>query len=247
MAGDDINIKCPDGTFVAYLTTPPARNGPGVVVVQEAFGVNHVMREICDDLALTGYIALCPDLFWRQEPRIQLTDQTDQEWQRAFQLFEGFDVDKGVADLEVALAHLRTTQGCSGSVGGVGFCLGGLLAYLLATRIDIDCSVSYYGVNINALPDEAPRIGKPLMLHVAEEDAFVPKDAQSAVRQGLGGSRHVTILASTTRSPAAAAATTTRKWRHSPTSARPTFLLFIFTRQPPFAAHCPAPRGRGAS
>lgn len=192
MAEDEINIKCPDGTFMAYLATPPARTGPGVVVAQEVFSVNHVMREICDDLAMTGYFVLCPDLFWRQEPGIQLTDQTDEEWQRAFRLFEGFDVDKGVADLEVALAHLRTTQGCSGRVGGVGYCLGGLLAYLLATRTDIDCSVSYYGVNINALLDEAPRIANPLMLHVAEEDAFVPKDAQSAVKQGLGGSRQVT-------------------------------------------------------
>ena len=193
MAGAEIDIKCPDGTFTAYLATPPARTGPGVVVAQEVFGVNHVMREICDDLAMTGYFALCPDLFWRQEPGIQLTDQSDQEWQRAFQLFEGFDVDKGVADLEVSLAHLRTTQGCTGRVGGVDYCLGGLLAYLLATRTDIDCSVSYYGVNINTLLDEAARIGKPLMLHFAEEDAFVPKDAQTAIRHDLGSNRHVTV------------------------------------------------------
>jgi len=110
MDGAEIGIKCPDGTFIAYLAALPARTGPRVVVSQEVFGVNHVTREMCDDIAMAECFTLCPDLFWRQELGVQLTNQTDQAWQRAFQLFEDFDVDKGVADLEASLANQRTAD-----------------------------------------------------------------------------------------------------------------------------------------
>lgn len=193
MSGTEIAIETPDGPFMGYLATPASGSGPGVVVAQEIFGVNQVMRDICDGLAAQGYLALCPDLFWRQEPGIQLSDQTDAEWKRAFELFQGFDLDDGVADLKASVESLRGTQGCSGRVGGVGYCLGGLLAYLMATRTSVDCSVGYYGVNIVEHLDEAGDIAKPLMLHVASEDEFVPKEAQAKVGEGLAANPYVTI------------------------------------------------------
>ncbi len=177
----DIMLSGPDGQFSAYLAAPEPAAGPGIVVIQEIFGVNADMRAHCDALAQDGYFALCPDLFWRQEPGVQITDQTEAEWQKAFALFNGFDVDLGVADLKLALAHLRGVDGCTAKVGSIGFCLGGLLAYLMATRTDADCNVAYYGVGIQDRLAEAAQIRTPTLLHIAEEDEFVPRDAQQAV------------------------------------------------------------------
>lgn len=188
----DITITGPDGDFGAYLAVPASGSGPGIIVIQEIFGVNADMRAHCDALADQGYLALCPDLFWRQEPGIQITDQTEAEWQRAFELYQGFDVDLGMQDLATSLAHLRALDGCTGKVGCIGFCLGGLLAYLMATRTDADCAVGYYGVGIQDKLDEAGNIGAPTLLHIAEEDEFVPKDAQAKILSHFAGSDLVT-------------------------------------------------------
>ena len=190
----DIPLKASDGgSFSGYLATPSAGKGPGIVVIQEIFGVNAGMRRIADDLAAQGYTALCPDLFWRQEPGIQLTDKSKEEWARAFELYKGFDPAKGVDDLKASLAALRKHPACTGKVGAVGYCLGGLLAYLMATRTDVDASVGYYGVGIEGHLGEADKIGKKLMLHIAEEDKFVPKETQRKVTDALGKNPNVTI------------------------------------------------------
>ncbi len=193
MSGQDITISGPDGSFGGYLATPASGSGPGVVVIQEIFGVNKVMRDIADGLAAQGYTALCPDLFWRIEPGIQLTDQSQEEWQKAFDLFGKFDVDAGVKDIDATISHLRGLEGSSGKVGAVGYCLGGLLAYLTAARTSADASVGFYGVNIQEKLSEAGNISKPLMLHVATKDQFVPPEAQQAVKDGLSGNANVTI------------------------------------------------------
>ncbi len=194
MSGQDITLTAADGgSFGAYLAAPASGSGSGVVVLQEIFGVNEVMRGIADGLAAQGQFAIVPDLFWRQEPGIQITDRSEAEWQRAFELYQGFDENLGVADAIVALAHLRTVPGCSGKAGCVGFCLGGKLAYLMATRSDADCSVGYYGVGIESALGEASNISNPLMLHIAENDGFVPAEAQAQIKDALGGNPHATI------------------------------------------------------
>lgn len=189
----EITIETQDGRFGAYLAKPASGGGPGIVLIQEIFGINKVMRDIADGHARQGYLVLAPDLFWRQEPGVQLTDRTDAEWAQARSLMQGFDQNKGIEDLIATMKALRTTQGCTGKVGTVGYCLGGRLAYLMATRSDADCSVSYYGVGIQDLLDEAQNIKRPLMLHVAEEDQFVPKEAQAKIKAHLSDSPHVTI------------------------------------------------------
>lgn len=189
----EITITGKDGSFSAYLAPPAAGSGPGIAGIQEIFGVNRAMRDICDDLAGQGYLALCPDLFWRQEPGIQLTDQTEAEWARAFELYQGFDESKGTEDLTTTLAHLRGRDECTGKVGTLGHCLGGKLVYLMATRSDADGNVSYYGVGIEANLDEAKNITKPLLMHIAEADQFVPAEAQKAIKDKLAGNSLVTI------------------------------------------------------
>ena len=192
MNGKDITIKAADGgNFMGYLATPASGSGPGIVVIQEIFGVNKVMRNITDSFAEAGYLALCPDLFWRQQPGIQLTDQTEAEWARAFELFNGFDLDNGVKDLDATIETLRKTKECSGKVGTVGFCLGGRLAYLTATRTKANAAVSYYGVMLTEHLGEA--IKAPLMLHIATEDEYVPKEQQAKVHAKLKGDAKVTI------------------------------------------------------
>lgn len=193
MSAKQISIPTPDGAFAGYLATPSSGRGPGIVVIQEIFGVNQVMRDVADGLAAHGYFALVPDLFWRLEPGVQLTDKTDAEWQRAFDLMNRFDPDKGVADIQAATDTLRGREGCTGKAGAVGYCLGGLLAYLTAARTDIDACVGYYGVNIHEKLGEAAGIRKPLMLHVAGKDQFVPPEAQKKIVDGLGGNPLVAI------------------------------------------------------
>jgi carboxymethylenebutenolidase len=194
MSGEHMSIKTPDGAFDAYVARPTgSTKAPAVVVLQEIFGVNAVMRNITDDLAAQGYLAICPDLFWRLKPGIDITDQTPEEWKQALDYMGQFDIDKGVEDIKATIAAIRTDPGCTGKVGSVGYCLGGRLAYLTATRTDIDAAVGYYGVGLENLLAEAGQITKPLMLHIAGEDSFSSKPAQAAVEAGLDGNAHVTL------------------------------------------------------
>ena len=139
------------------------------------------MRGICDDLAARGYLAVCPDLFWRQQAGVQLTDKTPEGWKRAMELHDGFDAEAGVRDLLSTLAHVRKMQGCSGKVGAVGYCLGGKLAWLMASRSDVDCVVGYYGVGLEGMLHETYDIRMPLMLHMAEQDEYVPLAARQKI------------------------------------------------------------------
>ncbi|HRI76435.1 MAG TPA: dienelactone hydrolase family protein [Alphaproteobacteria bacterium] len=192
---ETITINAHDGgSFSAYVARPQG-NGPfpAVVVIQEIFGVNGVMRGICDNLAKEGYIAICPDLFWRQEPGIDITDRTEEEWKRAFALFNGFDVDLGVEDLKSTLAAARKIDGANGKAGTIGYCLGGKLAFLMATRSDADANVSYYGVGLDALLSEAGGITKPLLMHIAEKDKFVPPEAQKKILDALLNKPGITL------------------------------------------------------
>lgn len=193
MSGETININGPEGSFSGYLARPGSGQGAGVVVIQEIFGVNGWVRSVADGLAAQGFFALAPDLFWRLEPNVQLTDKSEAEWQKAFALMQKFDIDVGVKDIQAAIETLRNLQGATGKVGAVGFCLGGLLAYLTAARTNADASIGYYGVSIDERLAEAKNIKKPLMLHIANKDQFVKPDAQEKIMAGLGKNPSVTI------------------------------------------------------
>jgi len=193
MAGQTLEIKTPNGAFSAYVARPAQTPAPAIVVIQEIFGVNKVMRDICDDYAAQGYLAICPDLFWRIEPGVDITDQSEAEWKKAFELMNAFDPDQGVRDIRVVIDTIRSHEDCSGKVGAVGFCLGGLLAFLTATRTDADASVAYYGVGIEQRTGEAERLAQPLMMHIAEEDQFVPKAAQELILGALKNHPQVQI------------------------------------------------------
>ena len=193
MSGKDITVKCDDGNFGAYLASPASGHGPGVIVIQEIFGVNDVVRSICDAHAARGRFALAPDLFWRLEPGVQLTDKTQEDWGKAFGYMQRFDADTGVTDIQTSISYLRKVPGCTGKIGTVGYCLGGQLAFLSGTRTDSDANVGYYGVMLDKRLNEAGKIKKPLMLHIAGKDAYQPPEARAAISDALKGNALVTI------------------------------------------------------
>jgi len=189
----DIKIKSLEGKeFGAYCALPAGGTGPGMIVIQEIFGVNKVMRDLCDMYAAQGYIAVCPDLFWRQQPGVQLTDKTPAEWDRAFELYKGFDVEAGVRDLLSTLAHVRTIKGCSGKVGAVGYCLGGKLAFLMATRSDVEAITSFYGVELDKYLDEVHDIRMPTLIHIAALDKYVPEPVRKKLLQAFARNPAIT-------------------------------------------------------
>jgi carboxymethylenebutenolidase len=179
----EITIKATDGSgeFFAYVARPKSTPAGAVVVIQEIFGVSPAMRAITDAIADQGFLGVCPDLFWRLEPRVSLTDRTQAEWDKAMALLKAFDQDKGVEDLKATLAASRNLEGCNGRAGTIGFCLGGRMAALMAIRSDADCNVSYYGVMLEALAPGLRKVSQPLLMHIAENDKFVPREAQGAV------------------------------------------------------------------
>ena len=190
----DMTIPSKDGqSFTAYVAMPAVLPAPTIIMIQEIFGVNADMRKKCDAMAAKGYIAVAPDLFWRQEPGVQLTDKTKEEWNKAFALMNGFDVRLGIEDLRSTAHTFRGHAESTGQVACIGFCLGGKLAYMMAALTNIDASVSYYGVGIETMLDEGQGITHPLLMHIAEEDKFVSKDAQAKIRAGLIGNQHISI------------------------------------------------------
>lgn len=195
MSGFDLEIAATDGSgsFGAYVALPEASQAPAVIVLQEIFGVSQSMRAVADTLAGEGFLALCPDLFWRQEPGVMLTDQSEAEWEKAFALMNGFDVDKGVEDIEATILAAKSHPRSTGKVGTTGFCLGGKLAYLSACRTSSAANVGYYGVGIEAMLDEASTLAGPLVLHIAEEDGFVDKAAQQSIHSAFDENDSITL------------------------------------------------------
>lgn len=190
----EIMLNATDGTgsFMAYVAKPNnVTDAPVIIVIQEIFGVNGYIRGLCDELATKGYIAMSPDLFWRQEPGINITDKTKEEWDKAFELFGGFNIDKGIDDIKTSLTAARTIEGCNGKVATMGYCLGGKLAYLMACRSNADCNISYYGVAIDQYLSEKEEIKTPLLMHVAADDKFVSRETQEIMEAQLVPHDHV--------------------------------------------------------
>ncbi|MFQ5877029.1 MAG: dienelactone hydrolase family protein [Acidobacteriota bacterium] len=189
-----VSVQAADGgAFDAYLALPGSSRGPGIVLMHEIFGVNGFMREVADWYAARGFAVLCPDLFWRQARGVELSDRSEADRQEALRLYEGLDEAQAVRDVGSAMEFLRRHPACTGGVGGVGFCLGGKLAYLLAARHAVDCCVGYYGVGIEKALDEAAAVRSPLMLHLAGRDRFCPPPARARIRRALGPIAGITL------------------------------------------------------
>ena len=191
MAMTSIAASDGSGQFNAFVVEPAAKPAGAVLVIQEIFGVNEAMRKTCEWIADLGFIAVCPDLFWRLEPGVDITDKTEAEWKKAFDLFQRFDQQKGVEDLKATLAAARKLPGCNGRAGTIGFCLGGRLAFMMAAQSDAEVNVSYYGVGLDNLLGDLGRISAPLIVHIADEDEFFPKEGRQKVVEAARGQPNV--------------------------------------------------------
>jgi len=189
--GDWVQVRGPDGAFKAYVARPSGTPKAAVVAIQEIFGVNAVMRGKADWLAREGFLAIAPDLFWRIEPGIDITDQTDAEWKRALDYMSRLDKNASVTDVQATLAHARS-MGVS-KAGCLGYCMGGYIAFLAACRTDTDATVAYHGGGIHTALGEAAGIKKPLMLHNPMKDGFIPVEALDTIRETLESNPLVTI------------------------------------------------------
>ena len=183
------------GRLPCYLAEPDGGEAmQGVVLLQEIFGINATMRAIADDYAARGIRAIAPDLFWRQAPRVDLDPASATDRDRATELMKGLDQPQAVEDALAAAAFLRDRAPVGARVGAVGYCLGGKLAFLMATRPGIDAAVSYYGVAIQASLDQADKLRSPLLLHIAGEDHLCPPDAQARIKDAMASRPDVTIM-----------------------------------------------------
>jgi carboxymethylenebutenolidase len=174
-----INATDGSGSFDAYLVEPKHKPAGAVVLIQEIFGVNQSMRDTAEQVADLGFFVLAPDLFWRIEPGVDITDKSKEEWDKAFALMNAFDGAKGIEDLNATLAAARTLPGCNGRAGTMGYCLGGRLAFAMAAHSDADINISYYGVGLDSMIADIPAITSPLLVHIADEDGFFPPEGRA--------------------------------------------------------------------
>ena len=186
-----LNALDGEGSFDAWLARPEGQAKAAVIVIQEIFGVNPGIRRKADDWAAKGYLAIAPDMFWRFAPHYEADPDVQEELDHAMQLRNQFDFGKAVKDVEVVIRHARSLG--AARVGVVGFCAGGSVAYLAATRTDADGCVAYYGRVIADYLNEAHAIARPLLLHFGEADPSIPAELRAQVKQALGTNPRVTI------------------------------------------------------
>lgn len=184
-----------DGRFPLHVERPAVPTAPAIVVLHEVFGVNDDLRATCRELAQRGYIAICPDLFWRVAPGFSLSAWTEADLPRVQQLYRAFDREEAARDAAAVLAFARRMEGGNGKVGLMGFCMGGLMTFLTTARHGADASVAYYPGEAELYLDEASAVHTPMMIHLAEEDEFIAKGAQRALAQAFAGNPHFALHA----------------------------------------------------
>jgi len=190
---DHIFVKAKDGEFSAYIARPKTTPAPAVIVLQELFGVNADIRKHCDELAEQGFLAVAPDLFWR-EPGIDLSVTSEADWQHGLRLYSAYNRDSGAKDVADTVNTVRKLPECSGEVALLGYCLGALMVYLAAVRCHgVDAAIAYHGGDTEKYLGEVDGLNTPLLMHLAEEDEFISKPAQAAIKAALAGKPNATV------------------------------------------------------
>ncbi|WP_067460825.1 dienelactone hydrolase family protein [Actinomadura macra] len=178
-------VRVADGEFSLHVWAPE-RPGPGILLVQEIFGVGDYVEAVAEDLLALGYVVAAPDMFWRIEPDWAVQHE-EQALPKAMSMVSAFDWEKGPEDLEAALAALRGLPEVDGRVGVLGFCFGGTLAYLLAARAEVDSAVSFYGSGVPGALGLLERVRAPLQLHFGGSDAYISREDVAAVERAVDG------------------------------------------------------------
>src|SRR5271156_5170209 len=190
---DRITIEGREGTFGAYVARPKTLPAPAVVVLHAVFGVNADIRKTCDELAEHGFMAVAPDLFWRQEPGVDLSVNSEADWQHGLRLYQAYDRDAGVRDIKDTLDALAKLPECTGKIAIQGYCLGALMTFLTAVRCRVDAAVAYHGADTEKYLGEVDNLSAPLLMHLGEEDEFISKAAQAEIKAALAGKPNATV------------------------------------------------------
>jgi carboxymethylenebutenolidase len=191
--GDRITVEGQDGAFNAYIARPKILPAATVVVLQELFGVNADIRKTCDELAEQGFVAVAPDLFWRQAPGIDLNVTSEADWQHRLRLYQAYDRDAGVRDIQDTLKAVAKLPECTGKIGVQGYCLGALMTFLTAVRAQVNAAVAYHGADTEKYLGEVQNLHAPLPMHLGEEDEFISKAAQAQIKAALAGKANATV------------------------------------------------------
>ena len=181
------HVETADGTMPAYRWLPESGRGPGLLLVQEIFGVSRYIRQRAADLAAAGYVVLAPELYWRLE-QTTVDETADDALQQAMGLASQLDWDTTVADATAALEHLRGLEQVTGGVGAIGFCFGGGVAFNVAAISPPDALVSYYGSALPDLLDLAPQVTVPSLHHFGLSDEFLPPDIVTGIEEAVTAS-----------------------------------------------------------
>lgn len=166
--------------FDALYSAAADSNAPAIVLVQEIFGINHAMKEAVRDWSAQGYHVICPDLFWRQQPRVVLEPGTPGDFDKAFALMQGMDAALALADVGATRDWLKSTLGHE-RIAVLGYCLGGRLSVQAAMAHPFRCAVSYYGVGLEEVLPSATAATPPSLLHIAALDHFVPPPVRAQI------------------------------------------------------------------
>lgn len=181
------------GTFSSYVSIPASGRGPGVLVIQEVFGVNAYIRDVCDRLASVGYVALAPDLFWRLEPGIEFDSSDQANIAPAVELAGRYDPVAGLSDLGDALRHLRSLDETQGATGVIGFCFGGTQAYRVGAHLDPACVVSYYGSGTADLLGDLDKVNCPIVFHFGDDDPYLPMTDVEKIKAAVADHNEITV------------------------------------------------------
>src|SRR5690606_12023028 len=181
----NVTLTSKDGkSFNACVVDVRDKNAPGIVLIQEIFGINASLRAAAERWASHGFNVICPDLFWREEPGIQLDPTIPEQFSRGVELMQKMDEDLVVEDLEVARQWLAEKTG-SQNIAAIGYCWGGRLVVRMAGDAQIKAAVSYYGVGLEQLVPATPGSASPTLLHIAALDSYVRDPALNAILENV--------------------------------------------------------------
>jgi carboxymethylenebutenolidase len=188
------SVQTTDGPFDLTVWLPDAATGPGLLLIQEIYGVSDYIRAVAEDLAGLGYVVAAPDLFWRLKPRHQAVHD-EAGIAESLDLGSRFDTHRGVDDAVAALERLAALPEVRGGLGVIGFCLGGTIGYFLAVRAQVDALVSFYGSEVPGHTDVLAHISAPIQFHFGGSDPYIPRDqvalVEAAVRDTQNAEIHV--------------------------------------------------------
>ncbi|MCK6211022.1 dienelactone hydrolase family protein [Georgenia sp. EYE_87] len=180
-----VAVPTRDGDMPAHLWLPPSGSGPGLLLLQEIFGVSDYIRSRGAELAELGYVVLAPEIYWRLDGSV---DESRADFMdRALGLLQQVDWDLAVSDAVAALDALRGRPEISGGVGVLGFCFGGGLAFNVAAVADVDVLVAYYGSALPQLLHLADRVTAPSLHHFGTADTYIPLEKIEEIRSAVEG------------------------------------------------------------